>query len=161
MNYLQGHYLCSLNFSDKHDPELPLRKSKSFGGTMVLWRRELDPFIVVEDKPSASFLPVIFQPYDSSPSIHYSIYLPTAGKENEFLDSLSSLSSSIELLKSKYPGAPVYLRGNFNVSSKNQMRTDILNAFMILNELQEIPNSHLTYHHFTGNGSSYSNLDKL
>ena len=36
MNYLKGEYNCSLNSLDLYDLDLPLVKSKAYGGTMVL-----------------------------------------------------------------------------------------------------------------------------
>ena len=76
---------------DLYDPELPLVKSKAYGGTMVLWKLCHDPFITVHHLTSSSFLPVIFSPPGSPVSVHVSIYLPTHGQDSRFMEDLSSL----------------------------------------------------------------------
>ena len=43
----RGKYCYNLNSEDVHCPELPLAVRKAHGGTMVLWKVELDPYIRV------------------------------------------------------------------------------------------------------------------
>ena len=45
LQYLGEDYCWFLNSHDLQDPELPLVKSRAQGGTLMLWRNELDPFI--------------------------------------------------------------------------------------------------------------------
>ena len=103
MSFLRGEYVYSLNSSDKYEHDLPLLSSKAYGGTMVLWRRQLDPYVTVYPNiPSTSFLPIIFQPPDHTTTIHICIYLPTSGLEDEFLLALSELSSTLDQLHFQY-----------------------------------------------------------
>ena len=97
-----------------------------------MWKSELDLFIKAYHVETTSFLPIIVQPPDIKPSIHICVYLPTAGHERQFTEELSSLSSTIKELSTSYPNSPIYLRGDFNVSSKNKRRSELLDHFMEL-----------------------------
>ena len=81
LKHLSGAYASSLNSADIYDPELPLVKSKAHGGTMVLWKRQYDPCIKLHPVQTTAFLPSIFHPPGSIPSIHIAVYLPTLGRE--------------------------------------------------------------------------------
>ena len=161
MRTLASEYFSSLNSADLFDPELPLLKSKANGGTMVLWRHKHDPFITVIPVPSTAFLPVIFHPPELVPSIHIAVYLPTMGKEMLFIDELSKLSIAIEDMSAAHPGAPLYLRGDFNVSHTNPKRSTLLKHFCSNHNLHDLHIPHKSYHHFVGNGQSDSNLDRI
>ena len=43
LKQLGNNYHFSLNSEDKLDEEAPFTKNKTYGGTMVLWKQELDP----------------------------------------------------------------------------------------------------------------------
>ena len=161
MQSFSGIYLYSLNSSDLFDPGLPLARSTAHGGTMVMWRIELDPYITVIPSSCPAFLPVLFKPPGQLVSIHVAIYLPTQGQENEFIDCISKLSLCVEQLQEQYPGAALYLRGDFNVNDNNKNRNTLLEHLCSEHLLKSTPISHKTYHHFTGGGLSDSNLDKL
>ena len=161
MKFLEGDYTFSLNSKDMHDNTLPLISSKANGGTMVLWKLQLDPFITIHPVPNSSFLPLVFQPPNLKPSIHISIYLPTSGQENEFLLALTELSLTLHHLHQKYPDFPCFLRGDFNVSKRNAKSMELLEAFKYDEDLIEIDIQHPTYHHFLGSGASDSHLDKI
>ena len=161
MKYLRGEYCFSLNSADKYDPELPLIKSRAHGGTMILWKLHLDSFITVYPVTSSSFLPIIFQPPGSPLSIHICVYLPTLGQESQFVEEIANLTIVVEELADKHPEAPIFIRGDFNVSGKNPTRNSLLNYFSSKNSLLELNLPHPTYHHFMGNGKSDSFLDKF
>ena len=161
MSHLHGEYSWFLNSEDKHDPELPMVKTRSYGGTLVMWKSKHDPFIVPHQVTSSSFLPILFQPLGSPLSIHVCVYLPTLGKEAQFMEELSRLSDTLDELSSLYPASPVYLRGDFNVSGKNQLRSGLLDYFVCHHGLVQVDINHPTYHHFTGNGASDSCLDRI
>ena len=161
MLHLRGEYDFALNSADLLDPELPLVKAKAHGGTMVLWKHCHDPFIKVCQSSSTSALPFIFSPPGSPPSIHVSIYLPTHGQDSKFVEELSALDVLLQELLELQPGAPVFLRGDFNVNFKNIKRNELLHCFYKSFDLKEAEIKHRTYHHFTGNGRSDSNLDKI
>ena len=161
MRTLSSEYFSSLNSADMFDPELPLLKSKANGGTMMLWRQRHDPFITVFPVTSTAFLPVIFHPPELIPSIHIAVYLPTMGKEMLFIEELSKLSIAIEDMSAAHPEAPLYLRGDFNVSHTNPKRSALLKHFCSNHNLLDLLIPHKTYHHFVGNGQSDSNLDRI
>ena len=153
--------MAALNTADKFDPELPLIRSKAHGGTMVLWKQKYDPYVLQHPVISTAFLPVIFQPPGSSASIHIAVYLPTLGQESLFLEEISKLSVTIEELKEIYPGTPIYIRGDLNVSNSNLKRTSVLNHFCSEYDFREVFLPSPTYHHFVGYGKSDSYLDKI
>ena len=51
--YFKGEYHLSLNSEDLHSPELSLTSVRAKGGTLVMWRNELDPYLTVQT-PSSS-----------------------------------------------------------------------------------------------------------
>ena len=128
---------------------------------MVLWKQCHDPYISLHPVSSPSILPVIFSPPGSPVSLHISVYLPTHGQDNKFLEDLSSLDVCLGELLEQYPHAPIFLRGDFNVNIRNNKRFDLLKHFCNKFRLAEAPILHKTYHHFTVNGKSDSNLDKI
>ena len=78
--YIWGGYCWHLNSEDLHDPELPMTQNRSFGGTAVLWQKNLDPYVEVVSTTSAAFLPIILKMPGLRTSIHIAIYMPTHGK---------------------------------------------------------------------------------
>ena len=161
MKYLIGEYNYSLNSEDVLDPDLPLIKSKANGGTMLLWKQSLDPYISIHPVSSTSILPIIFSPPDSPTSIHVSVYLPTHGQDSRFVEDLATLLVCLDDLHDVHPEAPIFIRGDFNVSDRNLKRTELFDNFCTNLNLTQVLFSHKSYHHFTGNGKSDSNLDKL
>ena len=161
MSHMSGDYCYFLNSSDKYEPELALQNSKAYGGTMILWKRELHPFITVRPAQTSAFLPLVFKPPGAIPSIHVCVYLPTCGRDRAFHDDLSKLSEAIDILQAELPESPTYLRGDFNVNDKNQLRKGLLASFMLTEGMIEVPQQHPTYHHFTRNGTRDSHLDKV
>lgn len=161
MSNFTGDYLWYLNSSDKFDPELPLLQSRTFGGTIVLWRQSIDPYITVLSTDTTALLPIKFAPPLQPITFHFTIYLPTSGKNNEFVDVISSLDQQLSCLKSDYPDALFFLRGDFNVRSDDHIRSCLLSRLMESHDLTEVVVTDHTYHHFTGSGQSDSNIDKL
>ena len=45
LSQIEPDYCYSLNSEDVYEPDLPMVKSKAKGGTMILWRKWLDPFV--------------------------------------------------------------------------------------------------------------------
>ena len=161
MEYLRGEYSYALNSVDKHDPDLPLTKSKAIGGSMILWKHCLDPYITVHPVNTPSILPIIFSPPNNPVSLHISVYLPTHGQDDKFIEELFSLAVCLDELLELHPDAPVFLRGDFNVSNRNIKRSNLLKHLCAEADLVEVPNNHPTNHHFMGDGKSDSNLDKI
>ena len=120
--HFDNNYNFYLNSEDKFDKEAPFIKNRTYGGTMSLWKTELDPHISVLPSSTTSFLPILFSPPGSPPSVHISIYLPTSGKESEFLGEISQLRATIEEIKVTYKDVLVYIRGDSNVNRNNKPR---------------------------------------
>ena len=156
-----GEYESSLSSDDNFDLELPFLKSKASGGTMVMWKKILDPHITNLPLISSSFLPILFHPPDAPLTIHIAVYLPTSGKETEFVNELAKLSIAVDDLGKAYPKAAKFIRGDFNVNNKNPKRSQALDLFCFQHKLQEVHIPKPTYHHFTGEGKSDSFLDRV
>ena len=84
---------------------------------MVMWRREYDQFITIHPVASPSLLPLIFHPPGKMLTVHMAIYLPTAGRDQEYVEALAEVDACINELHTKYPDAPIFLRGDFNSSN--------------------------------------------
>ena len=156
-----GEYCYSLNSEDNFDPELPLFKNRSHGGTMILWKRYLDPFITPIKTPSSSFLPILMDIPGSPLSCHVSLYLPTSGRDSDFVENLSLLTNLMSKLTEKHPGLLFFIRGDSNANPKNQTRKILFQHFQEEQNLKRIPIGHNTYHHFTGGGLFDSEIDVI
>ena len=161
LDYIKGEYCFALNSDDLHVPELPLVKNKSVGGTLCLWKKHLDPYVSVIDLKTPSFTPLILKLPNFEISIHIAIYLPTHGKDLEFMSDLADLGICIEELQEAYPTAPLYIRGDGNVNVKNVNRVALLNHFLQKFSLAKVPVPHKTYHHFVGSGLYDSDIDVI
>ena len=161
MDMFKGEYCCSLNSEDLYDPELGLVSNRAHGGTMILWKKALDKFVTVLPLCTPSFLPVLLQPPKCLPSIHIAMYLPTSGKEKEFIEEATKLSNFLDETIEKHPGCPIFIRGDSNVNKKNESRVKILNHLLSSHNLKRIEISHNTYHHFIGYGMFDSNIDVI
>ena len=93
---LNPSYNSFLNSDDLYNPELPLISSRAFGGTLTLWKRSLDPYVKILNVNTSSFLPLLLQVPGCPPSVHFNIYLPTAGLTSDYVSALSSLENTIE-----------------------------------------------------------------
>ena len=163
-NLLSHQYSFFLNSEDFYEPDLPLHTNRAHGGTMTLWKKSLDPFITVFQTQSSRILPIILDVPGLQTSAHINIYLPTAGRENEFVDELATLQNTIEDISEKYPAAIIYIRGDANacVSGRtNNKRDGIFKHFCDENFLENLHLNHKTYHHFMGDGKSDSSIDVI
>ena len=127
MQYFDGSFDGHLNSEDVHDHDLPLTHAKAKGVTMVMWHTSLSPFIKVIETNSPSFVSVLFSPPGCLPSLHTGVYLPTAGRDGDWLAALIELEKHIGEVSDQHNGAlAIYLRGDFNASCKNKTRTPCL-----------------------------------
>ena len=149
-----------LNSEDVICPDLPLLNSKAKGGTMVMWRSELSPYVKVLETSSAAVLPVLLSIPGLTPSAHISLYLPTHGRDSEFSSALSSLEACILQISEDY-SCPIYLRGDCNVNPRNTARATLFQHFLNKLSIFSLDLQHPTHHHFTGDGASDSQLDLL
>ena len=93
---------------------------------MVLWKKNLDRHVFPCTAPSSSILPIIFSPPGYQTSIHITIYLPTAGKDAEFVEELVKLDDCVENLLETHLDAVLFIRGDANVNPSNENRLRIL-----------------------------------
>ena len=161
MELLKGDYCFTLNSDDMLDPELPLTQKRANGGTMALWKRNLDQYVTVFPSPSSSILPIVFAPPNQLPALLLTIYLPTAGRDAEFVEEITNLNNIIYELWEKYPDAMLFLRGDANANPKDIKRVDNIGKLCEDWSLIKTSIEHPTYHHFVGEGMSDSELDVL
>ena len=161
LQYLGEDYCWFLNSHDLQDPELPLVKSRAHGGTLLLWRKELDPYIEVIPTNTSSFLPVIFKKPGLVTTVHVALYLPTHGKDSEFVSDLAELRNCLDELNNRLTRPILYIRGDGNINSNNTARSALLQQLLRDYSLTRTDIGHTTYHHFVGGGMYDSNIDLL
>ena len=108
MSMFQGDYCSDLNSGEKSAPDLSLVKGRAFG--LILWKQSIDKYISVYPSASSSFLPVIFNPPGCPVSVHIAIYMPTSGRETDFLEQLILLSSCLDELNDKYGDCLIFIQ---------------------------------------------------
>ena len=162
-NLLNTHYKIFLNSDDLFDPNLPLIQSRPQGGTLTMWKSELDPFITVLPPQTSRISTIIFDPPDIQTTVHINIYLPTAGRESDFIETLATLQATIDEVYDQYPAALIYVKGDANASISPRIhnkRDHVFKSFCEDNCFLPLDlNNHKTYHHFTGDGISDSSID--
>ena len=161
MNYFKGEYCYYLNSEDKHDLEAPFTKNKTSGGTMIMWRTDMDPYVSIHPVSTTSFLPLIYSPPGSPITIHIALYLPTSGLESQFIEQITELRNIIDELLLTYPSSILFLRGDSNVNMNNKKRTFIFQNFCHELNLKNVDTNHKTYHHFVGQGLFDSSIDVI
>ena len=161
MNLFKGEYSSSLSSDDVFDLELPLIKNRAKGGTMVLWKKQLDQYISVLASSSSSFLPIVFSFPDLPVTILIALYLPTAGRDVDFVEEIAKLDGCIDDLSTKYPESAIFVKGDANVNKGDKNRNAMLKKLCNDWDLVRMDLGHNSYHHFVGNGTSDSQLDVL
>ena len=161
MQYFKGEYCAFLNSEDLHLQDLSFQVNKAKGGTMIMWKKALDPYVTVHQPCTSAFLFIVIEIPGVQTSIHGSLYLPTSGKESEYLTELANLKTEVDILHEKFPGAPLFLRGDANSSKSNHNRNFLLTNLCSDLGLRRVSIEHNTYHHFLGEGKSDSELDVL
>ena len=120
LEHFRGAYEMHLNSEDVHDMDLPLTHPKAKGGTCIMWKTSISPFVKILPTSSPSFVSVMVTPPGILPSVHTAVYLPTAGKDGEWLATLVELEDHVMMNVEKYGDLAIFLRGDFNGSSKNK-----------------------------------------
>ena len=159
---LDDLYNYSLNSDDLYDLELPLKKSHARGGTMLLWKKWLDPYVtVLPSAKTSGFHVMVLSLPNCHVSFHVSVYLPTSGKDFDYTSQITDLRACMEDLLESYPNAAIYLRGDFNTNKKNSVRCSQLDSLMKALNTTPVEIPHKTYHHFTGQDSFDSQIDMI
>ena len=162
MTIFAGKFSYSLNSEDCHDPDLPLDSFRAKGGTMAMWDTSLDPHITVLPTSSPAVLPLLVKLPGLAVACHIGIYLPTAGLEDQFCAALSELDTTITSVLERFgQHTVVFVRGDMNVSEKNNVRKPLLSHIMTKHSFSRVPLLHPSYHHFIGEGVFDSELDVL
>ena len=161
LEFLHGEYKHTLNSDDLLDPELPFIKNRSNGGTMILWRKDWNQSISIIPTDSSSFVAIALSIPGTQPSIHIAMYLPTAGKESEFVEEITKLKAFVEGIADSHPDHFVFIRGDSNVNPNNNSRFTIFDDFKKILNLHQVQIGHRTYHHFMGDGLFDSEIDVI
>ena len=157
-------YSYYLNSEDRHDPLLSLHRSRAHGGTMAIWHSDLDLYVTILEPSSSRVLVFVLDKPGYQVTVHITIYLPTAGKDPEYIGELAVLEDTIDIVSEQYPDSIVYIHGDANSSPtirQNNKRDELFAFFLENNNLKNVPINHHTYHHFQNEGQSDSNIDVL
>ena len=155
-----GEYSFLLNSEELNNPELALERPKAYGGTMIMWKTELDPFVTPLPTSSPAFLPILLDIPEFTPSIHIALYLPTSGKDSDFVAALSHLDVFLDEIAVSY-NCPVYIRGDANCNPRNLPRSSLLEHFCSKHDFVSVDFGHNSHHHFMGLGLHDAQLDVL
>lgn len=161
MQSVKSEYNYFLNSDDLHDPDLPSLKNRSLGGTMLLWDKDIDPYIEVLKPSSQAFLVAVLKLPSMKTSLHVTLYLPTHGKDYEFVTQIASLRNCLDDLIIKYSDPIIFIRGDSNVNTNNTNRVIIFQQLLHDYELHSVNIGHKTYHHFVGSGLYDSTIDVI
>ena len=95
---------------------------------------------------------------------HINIYLPTAGRDADYISDLSKLDNTLDEIAEEYDDPVVIIRGDANASIPVRLsnsRDTLFQYFCKRMGLKAVPTNHKTYHHFTGHGASDSAIDVI
>ena len=125
-------------------------------GAAVAWHNDLHSTVTVLPATNARFAAIILGISDESKILVISLYAPTSGKDDEYLECLSYLE---EFLRSNTPSSGSILIGtDSNCSDKSSRRrklawSEFCRTFSLEMKKTGLP----TFHH--NNGSSTSSID--
>ena len=79
---------------------------------------------------SSAFLPLVLKLPDSRTSVHVALYLPTHGRDAEFISELAGLQNCLDDICTKNKDAVAFIRGDSNCNEKNTNRMQLLANFL-------------------------------
>ena len=85
MKHIQGEYCYYLNSEDLHDPDIALAKNTTAGGTLLLWKSQIDPYVTIHPVQTTAFTPLILRMPGVPITVHVVLYLPTHGRDAIFI----------------------------------------------------------------------------
>ena len=97
-------------------------------------------------------------------TVNINIYLPTAGRDAEYVSELSKLEVALDDINDEHEDAIVIIRGDANASipiRQSNSRDILFHYFYNRMNLYPVPTNHKTYHHFMGDGASDSSIDVI
>ena len=123
---LETDFNYFLNSDDLHEPELPTIRNRSLGGTMLLWHRNIDPFIEIIPPTSPAFLIAVLRLPGLETSLHVTLYLPTHGKDFQFISDLADLRNCLDKMLELHSDPAIYIMGDSNLNKKNASQVVLL-----------------------------------
>ena len=75
-------------------------------------------------------------------TIHVALYLPTSGKDHDFIAEITNLRICLAELTDLYPRAAIYIRGDSNVNKNNENRVTLLKQFLENFSLSRVSTGH-------------------
>ena len=133
----------------------------NFGRAAILWKSDLDPIITQWPYSSPSFACIKIGLDGTPPIFLISVYMPTAGKDPLYIDTLAKLSELISNIYDSTPDSIIILGGDFNNNYKNKPRFTILSHFLAQYRVSQIRPFKPTYHHHIGDGVFDSYIDSV
>ena len=129
-----GRFSFHLNSKDSFCPDFPLKNRIAKGGTMAMWKSELSPFIRVLPTTSPAVLPIFLAIPGLEPSAHIALYLPTQGRDAEFIDALAALETCVLHILEEF-ACPIFIKGDANTNPNKTSQVDLFSRTFV-------PNSH-------------------
>ena len=126
-----------------------------------MWRKDFHPFVEILAPTSSSFLIAIIKYPGLDVSAHLTIYLPTHGKNIDFIAEMAELRNAIDDIIALYNSPILYIRGDSNCNPKNKHRYNLFLDLLKEYYLKAVEIKHPTYHHFVGDGLFDSCIDVL
>ena len=138
-----------------HPEDLLSTNDHVWHGTAIAWHKDLHSNITLIDPVSERFSGIRVK-LGPRYFLAISLYLPTSGKDDSFLECLSSLLSFIT--ENNIPGDSILIGADSNCSKRSTTRRiRALVDFCDSAELTRIGPSDPTFHHF--NGTSATSID--
>ena len=138
--------------------EILMKSGTAWHGTTIAWKSEFDRFITKLPIVSERFCGISFQ-HGETAFLAYSLYLPTAGQDEEFLEILSLFTSDIRLHMRN--STALYVGTDTNQSEKSsKRRKEAMSIFTKEIGLKSIlAHNNPTFHH--NNQTSASQIDHI
>ena len=130
-------------------------KDHVWHGTAIAWHTDLNSLVTPLKVSNERFSAVRIK-YDKASLLALSLYLPTAGKDDDFSECLSSLSNFIK--EEKNSPDSLLLGADTNCSQKSTLRRiRLFEQFCEKHDLHRVCSSSPTFHH--NNMTAESNID--
>ena len=128
---------------------------------MFMLRKVFHSYIEIIPPTSPSFLIALVKYPGLEVVAHITLYLPTHGRNFEFITVMAELRNAIDDLLVQHNPLVLYIRGDSNCNPKNKQRFKLLNRLLSDYDLKMVEIKHPTYHHFVGDGLFDSCIDVL